>query len=96
MVAMDSWPPTSRYPQGHYVKTLGDIGDRETESEVSGQAERRPCQDMHTCNDWCIHTCALLFEHCSAASSFFCFSSFLLLLSLARSMFVLAGPSDGD
>lgn len=34
MVAIDSWAPTSRYPSGHYVKTLGDIGDRETESEV--------------------------------------------------------------
>ncbi|CAI7791080.1 unnamed protein product [Closterium sp. NIES-53] len=33
LVAIDSWQPDSAFPSGHYVKTLGDIGDRETESE---------------------------------------------------------------
>ncbi|KAI3892292.1 hypothetical protein MKX03_030694 [Papaver bracteatum] len=34
IVAVDSWDCLSRYPSGHYVRTIGDIGDRETESEV--------------------------------------------------------------
>lgn len=35
MVSVDSWEPTSRYPSGHYVRMIGDIGDRATESDVS-------------------------------------------------------------
>jgi exosome complex exonuclease DIS3/RRP44 len=49
VVAIDAWPVDSRYPtvcphtsdvsgsaraQGHYVRTVGPIGDRETETEV--------------------------------------------------------------
>ncbi|XP_057964158.1 exosome complex exonuclease RRP44 homolog A [Malania oleifera] len=34
IVAVDSWDCQSRYPSGHYVRTVGQIGDRETESEV--------------------------------------------------------------
>lgn len=34
VVAVDSWEADSMYPTGHYVKTLGKIGDRETETEV--------------------------------------------------------------
>lgn len=34
VVAIDAWEATSFYPQGHYVRTLGDIGDREVETEV--------------------------------------------------------------
>jgi exosome complex exonuclease DIS3/RRP44 len=34
VVAVDSWEADSLYPQGHYVRTLGDIGDREVETEV--------------------------------------------------------------
>ncbi|KAK2975679.1 hypothetical protein RJ640_027782 [Escallonia rubra] len=34
VVAVDSWDCLSRYPSGHYVRTIGDIGDRDTESEV--------------------------------------------------------------
>eukprot|EP00897_Mesotaenium_endlicherianum_P007577 jgi/Mesen1/6848/ME000351S05966 len=37
IVAIDAWERTSPFPTGHYVKTLGDIGDRATESEVPGQ-----------------------------------------------------------
>jgi exosome complex exonuclease DIS3/RRP44 len=40
IVAIDKWDRTSRYPEGHYIKTLGDIGDRATESEVSGYVLR--------------------------------------------------------
>lgn len=34
IVAIDSWPRNSRYPQGHFVRALGDIGDKTTENEV--------------------------------------------------------------
>lgn len=34
IVAVDTWDCQSRYPSGHYVRTIGDIGDRETETEV--------------------------------------------------------------
>ena len=34
MVAIDSWEADSMYPTGHYTRTLGPIGDRDTETEV--------------------------------------------------------------
>ena len=34
VVAIDCWPKYSKYPQGHFVKSLGDIGDKKTENEV--------------------------------------------------------------
>ncbi|KAI9278113.1 exosome complex exonuclease RRP44-like protein [Sporodiniella umbellata] len=34
VVSIDSWPVTSAFPLGHFVKTLGASGDRETETEV--------------------------------------------------------------
>ncbi|XP_071559206.1 exosome complex exonuclease RRP44 [Temnothorax nylanderi] len=34
IVALDSWPRNSRYPLGHFVRALGNIGDKETENEV--------------------------------------------------------------
>ena len=34
MVAIDSWEADSLYPAGHYTRTLGLIGDRDTETEV--------------------------------------------------------------
>ncbi|XP_043496983.1 exosome complex exonuclease RRP44 [Polistes fuscatus] len=34
IVAIDSWPRNSRYPLGHFVRALGNIGDKETENEV--------------------------------------------------------------
>ncbi|KAL0396126.1 UNVERIFIED_CONTAM: Exosome complex exonuclease RRP44A [Sesamum calycinum] len=34
IVAVDSWDRLSRHPSGHYVRTIGEIGDRDTESEV--------------------------------------------------------------
>jgi exosome complex exonuclease DIS3/RRP44 len=34
IVAMDSWPAKSKYPRGHYVRTIGNIGDKATEGEV--------------------------------------------------------------
>ncbi|PKA52121.1 Ribonuclease II, chloroplastic/mitochondrial [Apostasia shenzhenica] len=34
IVSVDSWDCSSRYPSGHYVRTIGKIGDKDTESEV--------------------------------------------------------------
>jgi exosome complex exonuclease DIS3/RRP44 len=34
MVAIDDWPATSAQPRGHYVRTMGTIGDKQTETEV--------------------------------------------------------------
>ncbi|KAI8908112.1 hypothetical protein DFJ77DRAFT_503502 [Powellomyces hirtus] len=34
IVAIDGWAKNSRYPTGHFVRTLGDVGDRATETEV--------------------------------------------------------------
>ncbi|XP_037088465.1 DIS3-like exonuclease 1 [Pollicipes pollicipes] len=34
VVRIDSWPVSSRYPQGHFVRVLGPIGDLETEIQV--------------------------------------------------------------
>lgn len=34
IVAIDSWPRNSRYPLGHFVRALGNVGDKETENEV--------------------------------------------------------------
>ncbi|XP_071786889.1 exosome complex exonuclease RRP44-like isoform X2 [Asterias amurensis] len=34
IVGIDSWPRNSRYPLGHFVRQLGEIGDRDTENEV--------------------------------------------------------------
>uniref|UniRef100_A0A671DNZ0 DIS3 homolog, exosome endoribonuclease and 3'-5' exoribonuclease n=1 Tax=Rhinolophus ferrumequinum TaxID=59479 RepID=A0A671DNZ0_RHIFE len=34
IVAIDGWPRNSRYPNGHFVKNLGQVGDKETETEV--------------------------------------------------------------
>ncbi|PIA46664.1 hypothetical protein AQUCO_01500303v1 [Aquilegia coerulea] len=34
IVTVDSWDCLSRYPSGHYVRTIGEIGDRDTETKV--------------------------------------------------------------
>ena len=34
IVAADSWPRHSRYPLGHFIRSLGPIGDKGTENEV--------------------------------------------------------------
>lgn len=34
IIAIDAWPRHSRYPQGHFVRALGPLGDKETENEV--------------------------------------------------------------
>lgn len=34
VVTLDGWAADSKYPVGHYVKTLGKVGDPEVETEV--------------------------------------------------------------
>ncbi|KAK4337208.1 hypothetical protein RND71_043307 [Anisodus tanguticus] len=34
IVAIDSWPRDSKFPKGHYVRALGNIGDKEVENEL--------------------------------------------------------------
>ncbi|KAJ3216693.1 exosome catalytic subunit dis3 [Dinochytrium kinnereticum] len=34
MVAIDSWPKNSRCPLGHFVRSLGEVGDKDTETDV--------------------------------------------------------------
>eukprot|EP00055_Hartaetosiga_balthica_P010541 m.45317 g.45317 ORF g.45317 m.45317 type:complete len:1019 (+) comp7213_c0_seq1:34-3090(+) len=34
IVAIDAWPEVSKHPTGHVVRVLGDIGDRDVETEV--------------------------------------------------------------
>ncbi|CAL4156656.1 unnamed protein product, partial [Meganyctiphanes norvegica] len=34
IVAVDSWPRHSRNPMGHFVRVIGNIGDKEAENEV--------------------------------------------------------------
>ena len=34
VVSIDSWAETSSYPCGHYIRTIGTIGEKSTESEV--------------------------------------------------------------
>jgi exosome complex exonuclease DIS3/RRP44 len=34
IVSIDSWPANSRYPLGHYVRTLGPVGSKDVETEV--------------------------------------------------------------
>ncbi|KAJ6419723.1 hypothetical protein OIU84_029777 [Salix udensis] len=34
IVAVDSWDRQSRHPSGHYVRSIGEIGDRDTETEL--------------------------------------------------------------
>ncbi|KAL9187896.1 hypothetical protein ACHAXT_006274 [Thalassiosira profunda] len=44
LVSMDSWPADSEYPLGHYVKTLGVAGTKDTETQVLLQEFRIPCE----------------------------------------------------
>lgn len=34
IVTIDHWPRSSRYPIGHFVRTIGPLGDKNTENEV--------------------------------------------------------------
>ncbi|KAJ6733272.1 EXOSOME COMPLEX EXONUCLEASE RRP44 [Salix koriyanagi] len=42
IVAVDSWDRQSRHPSSHYVRSIGEIGDRDTEIEVENDIDARP------------------------------------------------------
>ena len=44
LVSIDSWPADSEYPLGHYVRTLGETGTKDTETKVLLQEFRIPCE----------------------------------------------------
>ena len=43
LVAIDSWPVDSRYPLGHYVKTIGESGNKDVETGVLLHEHNIPC-----------------------------------------------------
>lgn len=43
LIAIDSWPTESKYPLGHYVKTIGDTGGKDVETEVLLHEHNIPC-----------------------------------------------------
>ena len=53
VVVIDEWPADSPYPLGHYVRTLGPVGDRDTETEVlvlENDIDTRPFTEaVHAC-----------------------------------------------
>ncbi|XP_034754095.1 exosome complex exonuclease RRP44 [Etheostoma cragini] len=46
MVAIDGWPRHSRYPNGHFVRSLGKAGEKDTEQEVLLLEHDVPHQDF--------------------------------------------------
>ena len=44
LVSIDSWPVDSRYPLGHYVRTLGPIGEKDVETQVLLHEHNIPCE----------------------------------------------------
>ena len=55
VVAIDEWGADSMYPSGHYVRTLGIIGDRDTETvRQRGERHRDQGQATHSRHmfDW--------------------------------------------
>uniref|UniRef100_A0A8P4GG87 Exosome complex exonuclease RRP44 n=1 Tax=Dicentrarchus labrax TaxID=13489 RepID=A0A8P4GG87_DICLA len=46
MVAIDGWPKHSRYPNGHFVRSLGSAGEKDTEQEVLLLEHDVPHQDF--------------------------------------------------
>ena len=43
LCAIDSWPVDSPYPLGHYVKTIGEAGSKDVETEVLLHEHDIPC-----------------------------------------------------
>ena len=66
VVVVDGWEVDSMYPTGHYTRTLGSIGDRDTETEVQppplGRAPPPPHHHtpphMHACPGDCAVACS--------------------------------------
>lgn len=49
IAAVDSWDRQSRYPSGHYVRSIGSIGDRDTETEVRNSFYIYACLIDYNC-----------------------------------------------
>lgn len=47
VVVIDSWPADSTHPMGHYVRTLGTIGDKDTETVSKGRRGTAYCETIH-------------------------------------------------
>ncbi len=53
VVVVDSWPVDSTHPQGHYVHTLGVIGDKDTETVGTVRWETRAPRHVYSmCTDF--------------------------------------------
>ena len=44
LIAIDSWPSDSQFPLGHYVKTMGETGVKDVETEVLLHEHNIPCE----------------------------------------------------
>jgi exosome complex exonuclease DIS3/RRP44 len=44
LVSIDSWPLDSPYPLGHYVRSIGEAGDKDVETEVVLHEHNIPCE----------------------------------------------------
>ena len=42
LVSMDSWPSHSAFPLGHYVRTIGEAGSKDVETQVLLQQHKIP------------------------------------------------------
>jgi exoribonuclease R len=74
VVAVDCWEADSLYPSGHYVRTLGAIGDKETETEVGGRGRSiavkfEPVACLHS------HTTRQHQEEALPVDNLFCWSN---------------------
>ena len=43
LIAINSWPADSHYPLGYYVKTMGETGNKDVETEVLLHEYNIPC-----------------------------------------------------
>ena len=59
---IDSWPADSRYPNGHFVRSIGPIGDIETETAVvlmEHQLTPEPFTKAVLAGTWMLHSLTL-------------------------------------
>lgn len=76
VVAIDCWEADSLYPSGHYVRTLGAIGDKETETEVGGLHSLMKCMILLcVC---CPCTFGFCFTVCALSSKAVCLLNWLV------------------
>ena len=44
LISIDSWPSNSQFPLGHFVRTIGDTGIKDVETEVLLHEHNIPCE----------------------------------------------------